>query len=280
MTRTNVFASCATLLLLRSIAMPTAQSVSDQADRITIRTIPAPDAVVFTQVTQDVTMNAESPPDRPVALVGKTNLAGTMRVGSATEQGHAEAQYTLDSFNTSITVDGVPRPAVNVDQNLVGRTYSMTFDDADNGVDMQAPMLRPLLLAAFFGLPTVTLAIAESTTVRRQVRLPILPPGPLVDATLDSTYTLQSVSTETAGRIAHLSISTAGGIERDFPLPTTVTVSGSGTMDVNIDAGYVLRQETATTFDAVVNRSRVVPHPQPTIYLHGTIRMTSQVQAQ
>lgn len=277
-----------TLLIVgASLNAASATQAAAQGERVVIRTVPSPDQVVVTRSTQDITMNLEGQPGLPVngVIVNKTTFATTMKAGSPNAQGQTEVRYTLDTFNIETTFNGAPMPVGNVGRDLAGQTVSITFDDADHVVDVQAsnPMLRPLLSSGFFSVPKMTLAIGESTSVRNQMPIP-LPAATSLNATLESTYTLQSVTTEPAGRVAHLGIAITGGMEQaaapaGSPMSITVTVSGNGTMDVNLDAGYVLRQDTNSTFDAEVHPPSAAGSSPPAVKLHGTMKMTSQADA-
>ena len=262
-----------------------AQDAPVQAERITIRTVPAAGQVVVMRATHDLTMNVEGPSGLPISgtIEGKTNLAGTMKVGAPNAQGHTDAQYTIDSLSVESTFNGAPLPIGNVGRNAIGQTFSITFDSDDNVVDVQSSnaMLRSLLSAGFTGLSKVALAIGESTTVHNEMPIP-LPAATSLNATLESTITLQSVTTEPAGRIAHLAIASSGGMEPNSgsPLPMTVTISGSGTMDVNLDAGYVVRHETTATFDAVAQPpTSPSDGPQSPIKIHGSMKMRGEAEA-
>ncbi len=260
-----------------------AQAATSQEDRVAVRTVPAPNQVVQMRASHDITMNVEGPPGLPVsgAIVSTTTMAGTMKVGGRNAQGDTEAEYTLDTFNIEGSFNGAPLPTRNVARDLVGQAVSIKFDDADNIVDVKSsnPTLRSLLLAGFFSFPKVTLAIGESTTVRNQMPLP-LPAGlsPALNATLESTYTLQSIAREPAGRIAHFGVTTAGGMAQDpaSPVSITVTITGSGTMDVNLDAGYVSRSEMTSTVDATVQPPAGAASEPLTVKMHGTMKMTGQ----
>ena len=259
-----------------------AQGAPVQAERITIRTVPAAGQVVVMRGTQDLTLNVEGPPGLPISgtILGQTNFAVTMKVGAPNAQGQTEAQYTVDSLGAETTFNGAPLPIGNVGRNAVGQTFSITFDSDDNIVDVQSgnQMLRSVLSAGF-SLSKLALAIGESTTVHNQMPIP-LPAATSLNATLESTITLQSVTTEPAGRIAHLAISFTGGMEAasGSPLPMAVTMSGSGTTDVNLDAGYVVRHEGTITFDAQPPTSPS-DGPQLPVKIHGSMKIRGEAEA-
>jgi hypothetical protein len=284
------------LLAIPLLVVPAALFAA-QAERLTIRMVPAPNQTlrVRTSMEMTMTMTPDPPADGarsmdPVTTSMTTIAEHTTIVGPADEHGHYGARVVCDSVSQKTTTDGkpVPMPSGTTDQ-LVGQVITFSYDDqgkildvaTEGGLDPNlAGSLKQMLTSALAAAPPITLSVGESVTVPTQVNLPISTPaaGPMTTSG-ETRYTLTSVTFDGADRIAHLAVVTSNTIilpaaSADVARSAAMDMrtASEGRMDVNVDRGIVLHTETRTTIDGssgIAGQTAVTP-----MRTHGTMTMT------
>ncbi len=191
-------------------------------------------------------------------------------------------QSTSDVFDVQSTFNGAPVRVSNVGRMSVGQPFAVAFDEECRVVDVQSTrqMLRSLLSTVFSGPLKVALAVRESTTVHTWTRLRS-PIGASLNATLESTVyaAVDDQRNRPGGSLSGVFQHRSPGADLGVAPSTTVAISGSGTMDANIDADRVVRDDATTTLDVVVApTSQAVALPS-TVKMHGTVKMPARRKA-
>ena len=271
-----------------------------QAERLTIRMVPAPNQTLHVRTSMDMTMTMtpDLPADGarsidPVTTSMTTIAEHTTTVGPTDEHGLYGARVVCDSASQTVTINGkpLPMPSATTDQ-LVGQVITFSYDDQGKMVDVAseggpdpkfAGSLKQMLTSALAAAPPITLSVGESVTVPMQMNLPIPTPaaGPMTSSG-ETRYTLTSVTFDGADRIAHLAVVTSNatilpmasaGVTRSASMDLRTTSEGK--MDVNVDRGIVLHTETRTTIDGstgIAGQSAVPP-----MRTHGAMTMTADL---
>jgi hypothetical protein len=219
--------------------------------RVSVR--PSPKAGEKIQVTarQEVALRIGLKPDEPGPEYLHVNNAVTYTQtnGTVDAEGKLEAQIVLESFQVDEAIGGVPRPARDT-SGLKGRILTARFDRDGRLLEIKVPPdMRDAssrltqLLAGAYGvinfLPAVELAIGEETT--HTTELPMRLPGNVSQGQLQAKTTLKMRALDRQGdsRIARL--------QQDIDVDTatsTVQMSGGGTIDINLDRGFVSNTDT------------------------------------
>ena len=93
-------------------------------------------------------------------------------------------------------------------------------------------------------------------------------------------FTLNSVTAEGVARIAHLTTAITGRMKQPVPGSTGTTaaiemqLSGTGTMDVNVERGFVKAGEQQMTIDATIGGVADGGTPVPGMRMRGTVKMS------
>ena len=178
-----------------------------QAERLTIRMVPAPNQTLHVRTSMDMTMTMtpDLPADGarsmdPVTTSMITIAEHTTTVGPTDEHGHYGARVVCDSVSQTTTIDGkpLPMPSATTDQ-LVGQVITFSYDDQGKMLDVAseggpdpkfAGSLKQMLTSALAAAPPITLSVGESVTVPMQMNLPIPTPaaGPMTTLRGDTVY--------------------------------------------------------------------------------------------
>jgi hypothetical protein len=271
-----------------------------QAERLTIRMVPAPNQTLRVRTSMDVTMTMTPDPPAggapamaPITTSMTTIAEHTTTVGPTDEHGHYGARVVCDSASQKTTINGKPAPIPSgMTEQLVGQVITFSYDDQGKMLDVAteggpdakfAGSLKQMLTSALAAAPPITLSVGESVTVPTQMNLPIPTPaaGPMTTSG-ETRYTLTSVTFDGADRIAHLTVVTtnttilpAASTDVARSAAMDMRTASEGRMDVNVDRGIVLHTETRTKIDGSshVAGQTVVP-PMRT---HGTMTMTADL---
>jgi len=268
--------SCSPFFLLLILVAGTS-TVFGQS-RVAIRPTPQAGQVVHITVEQEIVVRtgekAEEP--GPAQVLNKNVLAYTQANGTFDEQGRLEAKVTLERLEVDESLAGRPREAPDT-SGLEGRVLAVTFDRTGKLLGIKIPpditnnLSRRVtqVLAGAYGmlnfLPAVDLAPGEDTTSTSEfpMRLPGGTHGPIEART---NVTLQGIEKSGNDRIAHL--------QQRIDVATTtsqVTMSGGGTIDVNLDRGFVSGTNTEWIISGAGSSSAGAPQ-SPAFY--GTIKIS------
>jgi hypothetical protein len=231
-------------LLLISVAL-TAQ------ERVAIRPSPKPGEKIHVTARQEVVLRVGLKPEEPGPDYLRSNNAVTYTQtnGTVGPDGKLDAQIALETLVLEETIGGAPRKGL--DTSLVkGRILVATFDRDGKMLAIKVPPdMRDVssrltqLLAGAYGminfLPQVELAVGQETS--HMSELPMRLPGNLSQGQLQAKTTLKMRALDKQGdsRIARL--------QQDISVNTatsTIQMTGGGTIDVNLDRGFVSHTNT------------------------------------
>jgi hypothetical protein len=282
--------------LLASPALLTAQ------ERITIGLAPRAGQVLSTRTTTEMVMDvaADASADPPLAaalpkmnLLMTSSFSGTTTVGVPDEQGRYEARVSIDDVSIKMTMNGQPAPFDLPPSPLNGQTITFTYNRDGRLVDMAAPGMDAMvetvkkMITNVAGLVSpVTLAIGETSTVPTDFSLPVPGGAGALGTTGEMQMTLVSITPEGADRIAHLTTtmtSQVTGVPGSTPggaLPgMTVQISGTGTLDMNLDRGIATSVQAQATYDTVMALPGKLGASMPPMHMHGTMKMSATTES-
>lgn len=214
--------------------------------RVPVRPKPRPGQVIHVTTEQEIMLRAGEKADEPgpLQLHNKNRLAYTQTNGAFNSQGQLEARVTIEKLDLDETMGGQPRGDLDT-ASVKGRELAMTFDQTGKLLSIKVPpdinqglafRLTQLIAGAYSlvnYLPAVELRVGEDTTTSSELpmRLPGNVTGPLQART---TLTLRAIDQKGQDRIAHLRTDVDVATET-----SQVKVTGGGTIDVNVDKGFV-----------------------------------------
>jgi hypothetical protein len=180
----------------------------------------------------------------PAYLQTNNTLSFTQTNGMFNAEGKMDAQVSLESLGLDESLGGQPRRKPDT-STVKGRVLVVTFDRTGKLVGIKVPPdMREVssrltqLLASAYGmvnfLPAVELATGEET--EHTTELPMRIPGNVSQAPVQAKTKLQLRTLEKHGqdRIAKL--------QQTINVDTStskIQMSGGGTIDVNVDRGFV-----------------------------------------
>jgi hypothetical protein len=256
-----------------TLAMPL--TVGAQTERVTINTAPRPDQTIHIRIVQDMDFEATTPSAAlpPSAIKATSVMAMTETVGHPDDRGKLEAQIRYDEISEAMSVNGIALPVPQPLQSLAGQTITAAFDDQGHlqdlvlppGLEPLAATLRPMISSMAASLPAgVTLGVGESAAVPFTFPLP-LPTGNAVgqEITGGTTFKLVAIELDGADRTARLEeiVESAVSVSLGGASSQTLKVSGTGTLEWDIDRAFVKSNEMEMTVDGGVAG----------LTMHGTI---------
>lgn len=273
-----------------------------QAERLTIRLVPAPNQTLHLRTAMEMNMtmtpdpSADTARSMPQMTSSMTMTAEhTTTVGPTDEHGHYGARVVCDSASHTAMLNGKPAPIPSgAADRVLEQVMTFSYDDQGKMLDVAtegggldpalAGSLKQMLTAALAAAPPITLSVGESVTVPTQVNIPM--PSAAAGTLSNSgemRYTLRSVTFDGADRIAHLATASNNAITSSAVAAGAIpgvasdmrTVS-EGTMDVNVDRGIVLHSETRTTLDGST-RVEGGQIAVPPMRIHGTITLSADL---
>jgi hypothetical protein len=228
--------------------------------RIPIRPAPKPDQTIHVTTTQEFSISmdggaAAGEPGR-AQFVTKSVLGYIQSNGRFDDQGRMESRLTIDRIEAEQTLNGTAKPQGNIGQ-IVGRSLTAVFDRAGKLVDIKVPQelqqasgtLKQLVAGAYGAwnfLPETAMAIGETATVPSDI--PLRLPGSTTTAPYQTrtVIRLSAVEKGDRDRIARLEQRIESAAETD-----QLKVNGAGTIDVNLDRGFVTASTIEWTFTGV-----------------------------
>ena len=263
-------AAVAVCLILFPVAL-TAQ------ERVGVRPSPKPGEMIHVTARQEVVLRVgvkleEPGPDylhlNNVVSYTQTNAA----VGA---DGKLDAKIVLETLQLDETIGGAPRAGLDT-TGVKGRILDVTFDRTGKLLGIKVPPdMREVssrltqLLAGAYGminfLPQVELAVGEETV--QTTELPMRLPGNVSQGPLEAKTTLKLRALDKQGdnRIARL--------QQDIEVATATTaiqMTGGGTIDVNLDRGFVSGTETEWKISGTMQQKGGAPGPP----FFGSIRVS------
>jgi hypothetical protein len=225
--------------------------------RIAVRSEPRPDQIIHVATTHElsITSHVDAPAGEPLPaqIVTKSVLGYTQSNGRFDEHGRMESQLTIDRIGSERTINEITKADGSISQ-FVGRSLVAVFDRAGKLVDVKVPQelqhtsgnLTQLVAAVYATsniLPDTAMAIGETATISSDI--PLRLPGNTTTAPYHTRtfITLRAVEQGVRDRIARVEQRVESVAATDH-----LTVNGTGTIDVNLDRGFV----TASTLEWTV----------------------------
>jgi hypothetical protein len=265
-----------------------------------IKLTPKPNQTFKCETVQEMEMDAtmEGVPQKPgpvsMHMVNKTVFGFTEKTGAAGEAGRIDADVTYDTITSDKSLNGKPMPPDNLGAELVGKTITFTFDRdgrvsdvrVPQDIDLSAEMLKQMMNSFQGNLPSVEMAVGDTTSTPFSMPLPIPTPGlsPL-NATGEARYRLQALEREGEDLIARLDLTIEAGLVTTLDLPVATSaakvgidfkVTGVGGLRLNLTRGIMKTNEQQLTIEGDM---KVTPEsaetPLQTLRLHGTSKMTA-----
>lgn len=281
---------------LAALVLMVAPLASAQGEKVSLQSIPAPNQTIRFKMTQDVNMEmtmAGSPagdalPQGPMKILGTTVFEGTQIVSNRDAEGRVSLDFTYDQVTSTMTMNGKSVLSQNAfNTALKGKKLTMVFDAQGKVVDFKvpdelaslAPNLNELMTSMMGGLPAVSLGVGETVTVPLNLTLPIPMPGAAPMSMIGQrTFTLLSLNREGADQIARLEQKLDTKLSRSIEMPgpngpaamsLDFRMAGSGTMQWNLDRGYMTSSDMASTIDGTMTGPLGMT-------IHGTIRIVTE----
>ncbi len=267
-----------TVLALVILALAAGTSTALAQTRVGIRPSPQPGQVIHVTVEQQVLVRTGEKADEPgpAQVLNKNALAYTQTNGTFDPQGRLDAQVTVERLDLDESLGGRQRQFPDT-SNLKGRMLVVTFDRTGKLLGIKVPPdlsdvsgRLTQLLAAAHGmlnfLPSAELAVGEVTTSTSE--LPMRLPGSMGQGPLEArvNITLHALDMKVGDRIARLKQSI------DVATSTSqVKVTGGGTIDVNVDRGFVSGIDTEWNISGVLPTAAGAAQSPP---FYGSIKIS------
>ena len=224
----------------------------------------------MTHVTthQEIVMRVGVKPGEPGPDYLHFNYSATYTQtnGIAGADGKLDAKIVLEEFRVEEAFADQPRPGMDTSR-YKGRILLVTFDRDGKLLGIKVPpdmadvsSRLTQLLAGAYGmmnfLPPVQLAVGEET--KHTIELPMRLPGSAAQGPLSAktTLKLRALDKQRAARIARL--------QQDIDVDTATTtmqVTGGGTLDVNLDRGFVSGADVEWKLQGTVQLQPSQPAP-------------------
>jgi len=218
---------------------------------VPVRPVATAGRTIHVTTTQDLSISATGLGPGPIAVQSSGTLAFTQINKAFNDQGQMDAEITIEKLEMTQTLNGAsqdPRKAANAG-DPAGQKLVATFDRTGKLGNVSAPKeleahsaaLRQLLGGAYalvIGLPEMPMMVGETRTVDTS-GLPLSLPGVAAGTSLPKiSVTLRAVDRVNGDRIARLT----QNVEPTEPAGQ-LTINGTGTIEVNIDKGFVTSSE-------------------------------------
>jgi len=192
-----------------------------------------------------------------IDIANKSVLGYTQANSRVDDQGRMQSQLTIDRFETEQTMNGAAQPSSGA-ADVIDQSLTAFFDRTGKLVDVTIPKelqrsssLILQIVAATYGtvgfLPESPMAVGDTAEVNTDVplRLPGSTPGsPYRTRTI---VKLQAVLERGGDKIARIDQRIESAKDGQ-----PMVLSGSGTIDVNVDKGFIAASSTEWTFNGRV----------------------------
>jgi hypothetical protein len=256
-----------------SVALVAAAAISArvmaQDDRVQLQLTPRPNQVIHLTMDQAMNMQMDG---APMSLQAKTSATMTQTVGPRGADGRLTSSLTYDRFSIELTMNGNPLPSPPID--LVGKAMTLVYDSKGALVDVTPPAgVDPALttmvkgmMNALYQRSDTTLRLGETATLPFSAGVPMPNVGTAAmnvgGETRMKLVAVDRVNAERIARFEQTIDSSVSGTQSGPAPPLTMKASGSGTMEWNLDRGYVKSGDTTLAIESEIMQSK----------LHGTLR--------
>jgi hypothetical protein len=235
--------------------------------------------VIHVTTQQEVTLRIGEKPEEPgpSTLNNKNLLAYKQTNGNFDTQGRLLAEVTIERLELNEATGNRQRQAPDA-SSLVGRTIVVAMDRTGKllGITIPPDINNTLslritqLLAGSYGMlnfvPEVELAVGQDA--KKTTELPIRLPGNVSQGPMQgrTTVTLRAIDRKGTDRIAHL--------QEDIEVDTATSqlkVTGGGTIDVNLDKGFVSATDIHWTMSGTIPNNNTGQSSPP---FYGSIKIS------
>jgi hypothetical protein len=249
--------------------------------RISIRPEPKEGQTLRLTSAQSVEISSDNEA-APARIMTEAVLGYKQTNGHFDDQGRMVSQLTIERIDMKQSLNGPPRSPGDFGQ-FVGRSMTAVFDRGGKLVDLQVPQdmqqvaaIFKQLVAGAYGalafLPGVAMSIGETATVPSAIplRLPgSTAPVPYQTRTVTTLRAVDAPADKTRGdRVAHFEQRIESAAESGL-----LKVAGTGTIDVNLDRGFVAASATKWTFAGSIGALRGAPSDSSQ-GIQGTMKIT------
>jgi hypothetical protein len=223
--------------------------------RISTRYEPRADQVLHMTTTQALRLSSEAQTESAAGtplLVTESELRYVQTNGRFDDGDRMKCQLTIVDFSLKQYVNGNPKPSGNIGA-LAGRTLTAIVDRGGKLVDLQVPedlkqastVLKQLVAGAYGVvnlLPAESMSVGDTVTIPSSIPLRLRAGVEPMQHQTRALTTLRALEKHGGQRVARLEqrIESAG--------TETMKVNGVGTIDVNLDRGFVAASSTEWTF--------------------------------
>jgi hypothetical protein len=250
--------------------------------RISIRLEPKADQSIHVTSTQGFSIGLDkgAAAGEPAApqIVSETVLGYLQANGRFDDQGQMESQLTIERFEMTQSFNGKAKSPGNLGQ-FVGRSMTAVFDRAGKLVDLKLPtelqpastVLRQLVAGAYGALnflPAAAMSVGETVTAPSTIPLRLPTSRTPVPYQTRTVTTLSAIEKSGGDRVARFAQRIESATDTDL-----LKVNGTGTIDVNLDRGFVTASATEWSFAGDSGGTRGASTATPGA-VHGTMRVT------
>jgi hypothetical protein len=257
-------------------------TVAGAQTQISIQSAPTPEQTLHVTATQELaistTLGATAGEPGGAQVITKAVFGYTQSNGRFNDEGRMDSQLTIDRIEMVQTLNGRLKPPSDMAQ-YVGHSLTAVFDRSGKLVDIRVPkelqqgtsLLKQLVAAAYGALnflPNVSMTIGE--TVDAPSDVPLALPGSSAKASFQTRTVMKLRAVEQSGqdRIARLE-QRIESVDETAP----IKVNGSGTIDLNLDRGFVTASETEWIFTGAFAARGTAATP-PASQIRGTLKVT------
>jgi hypothetical protein len=245
-------------------ALTTAHLVA-QDEAISVRLSPRPNQVIHFSMDQEVSTRIDGV---PFEVHGHTHAVLTHTLGERDAAGRLASTMTYDRLSMEMTLNGNAVPAPDFD--LAGKAIGLVYDADGALVDLAPPAEMDPTIGAFvkgmlgtlFGsrAADARLRVGETTTLPFAAGLPMPSTAGLpMNLTGETRMKLLGISRVGGERFARLDQSVAASLVTPpaAGTPMTMTATGGGIVEWNLDRGYVTAGETTIEIDADIMQAKM-----------------------
>ena len=232
-------------------------AATGEQTRVSIRAEPKPEQTIHVTTTQEFSFRLDSDAaDAQLAkaqIVSESVLGYTQVNGRFDDQGRMESQLTIDRMDVKQSFNGTAKAPANTAQ-LLGHSITAVFDRGGKLVDLKVPkeldqvsgVLKQMVASAYGTLnflPAGAMAVGETETTPSSI--PLRMPGntkpvPYQTRTVTKLCALDETGSDRVARFEQ-SIESANAAD-------ALKVHGTGTIDLNLDGGFVAASTTEWKF--------------------------------
>lgn len=286
--RTLVIATTVVACLMSSTAFA-------QSERVNIRPAPRPDLTVHMTMNQsmdmDLTIEGGLPAGAsagPVKMAMRMSTDMTQKTGTARPDGSYDSELTFGQVQMTIEMNGAPLPAVAPQNQMEGKSVTVTYDGTGHiidvkmpGVDVATDAVRQLLRTFSANLPVSTIGVGETVTTPLDFTMPLpIPGGTGMKLSGETKMKLVSLDTDGGTRLARFESTSDGKISAAPTGPggnsTTIemTLGGDGTTVIDLEKGVLRSGEMHTKFSGKMTNSATAAPAVPGVSMQGTMTVT------